>query len=206
MWTLRSPEVLGSLLLVLAVASVPAAADDTSSERARIARERAAVEAQAREAQAECAKRFAVSSCTAEVRADRRSKIQSLDRQSALLDEAQRHQRAAERLERLRQRQAAAASTPPVAIPLPRVARPAAPPASAVPEAPEVDAREAAKASRRDAEARDAARRAEASAGRAREAQAYREEVERRNRERAAGKHKPAAPLPPGGSAASSPK
>jgi hypothetical protein len=206
MWTPRSPEALGALLLMFAVASTPVAADDTSSERARIARERAAVEAQAREGEAECTTRFAVSSCAAKVRAERRSKIQSLDRQSSLLDEAQRHQRAAERLERVRQRQAAAASAPPVAIALPRVARPAAPPSSAAPQAPKAEAREAAKASRRDAEARNAARRAEASASRTREAQAYREAVERRNREREAGMRKPSAPLPPGGSAASSPK
>jgi hypothetical protein len=187
-------------LLVTLLALPAAAADNASAERERIAHERAQVEAKARAGEAACAREFAVSACLKAVRAERRSALQQLDRQRALLDDAQRKQRAAERLARIRERQEAAARAadrPSVEV----KSRQASAPAQER-SAEEVRAVEAARERRGEAasaalQADDAkaARRAAAARERAQQAASHREQVERRNRERAS-KRPPAAGLP----------
>lgn len=202
MSTRRSPEAVGAALLlaVSGLASVAGASDSAAAERARIARERSAVEVRAKAAEVACAREFAVSACLRQVRAERRSAMRQLDSQRAVLDEAQRKQRAADRLARIREHQEAAArddAKPEIEVRTRSERRPV--PERSAPETAAVEAgqaqrveRAAAAASAADAKA---ARRAAASAERARKAEAYREAVEARNRERAA-KTAPAAPLP----------
>lgn len=167
-----------------------------AQERARIAAERRAAETTYAEQVRECQGRFAVTPCIEEARAARREKMMALRRQQALLDEAQRKQRAAERMaairdkvtaEEARQSQPASAARPreaPMRIVAPRAGKPVAAPASPA---------SAASAARSAAEERNRAR----YEARQREAQAHREDAQRRAAERAAAGKKPAAPLPP---------
>jgi hypothetical protein len=195
MWIRRSLELAGAALL-LGSAAV-ASADDAATQRARIERERAAIEARARAGERECAQRFAVSSCLARVREERREGLQRLDQQQALLDDAQRKRRAAERQARIMQRQQAQARADEQRLPPPS-SRPVREALMPTPDGAQTEAvpatrpRASAAAAR---EAAEAARRAEASQRRAKEVEAHRAAVERRNRERAARKP-PAASLP----------
>ena len=92
MSTPRSPRfVLAALLAAVLTAH---AADDDASQRRRIERERAEVDARAQSGEKACAERFFVSSCLAQVRAERRVATQRLDHQRALLDDEQRKRRA----------------------------------------------------------------------------------------------------------------
>ena len=187
------PRSLESWCLVLALLSAfkALAADDIMARRARIEHERVAVQATARDAEAACARRFAVSSCVQAVHDDRRSKLHELDRQRALLDDGVRKQRAAERTQRLRERQEAAA----------RESEQSSPEVKArAPRAPETKTsatrdQEATRASRVETDQAEAGRRAHAHTARERGAATHREVVERKNRERAA-KKPPVAGLP----------
>jgi colicin import membrane protein len=203
MSTRRSLEALcGALLLAWASAGVAAdrAPDSAAAERTRIARERAAVEARARAGEAACAREFVVSSCLQQVRAERRAAVQQLERQRSVLDEAQRKQRAAERMARIRERQEAATrdqTKPKVEVRTRGESAPA--PVRAAEEVAAIEAGQAQRAQHAAAAASTAdakaVQRAQATSERARKAQAHKESVEERNRDRAA-KKAPAAPLP----------
>jgi colicin import membrane protein len=196
MSTRRSLSLLAALL---ATALAVIAADDDASQRQRIERERAAVDARAHAGETACAARFAVSSCLEQVRAERRAATQQLDHQRALLDDAQRKRKAAERQARIQERQGAQAKADdlrvaPAVEQTPRTAagRATAPASgSAAAAAPDGAKRRAAAAQEQD----QVARRAAASKERARAAALHRDVVERRNHERAA-RRAPAPPLP----------
>ena len=187
----RSRELWLVLALVGAVAPLWAG-DDQAAQRERIARERAAVMSEAEAAQAACARQFAVTACVDRVKAERRERLQSLNRERALLDEELRKRRAAQRLAQIEQRQAERAGQAPEAAVRTRAAPASAPPLRAArsPDAT-LAAREAARA-QGDVQA---AQRAAAAARRASEAQSHSAEVEQRNRDRVK-QRKPAAPLP----------
>jgi colicin import membrane protein len=201
MWTPRSLEALSRTVLIALIALPTVAADSAATERDRIARERAQAEAKARAGEAACAKEFAVAACTKSVRAERRSVMQQLDGQRALLDDAQRKQRAAERLARIRERQdaeASAAEKPSVEIKT-RQAGPSTPRGRSDEdtraEALSREQRSAAAATAVQREDVQAARRAAAARQREQDAARHRAQAEQRNRERAAQKP-PAAGLP----------
>jgi hypothetical protein len=166
---------------------------DPTAERQRIERERAHVESAAREAEAACALQFVVTACVERARAERRDRMRQLDRQRAILDEAQRKQRAADRRAAIRARQDAAANAPPAVETRAREARvpQASVPDTAAPWPPDRAQARAKAAS--DAE-QTARRRAYGSAQRAEEAKAHRVQAERRRAENAA-RHKPAQAL-----------
>lgn len=88
--------ILVCLCLALGAARAEALLNP-AAERDRIARERAAVEAQFTERQAACQRRFAVTDCVDAARQERREARAPLRRQASALDDAQRKQRAAER-------------------------------------------------------------------------------------------------------------
>ena len=117
-----------------------------------------------------------------------------LDRERAVLDDELRKRRAAERLERVRQRQAEAAVALPV-VPVRRRTRGASEPA-AVP-LPKTERAPRVQKAPLDASVAEnaAAVRAGSAARRASEADAHRVAVEKRNQARAK-QRKPAAPLP----------
>jgi colicin import membrane protein len=201
-----------SFLALLMTASCGAHAfDDDASQRWRIEHERAEVNARARAGEAACAERFVVSSCLAQVRAERRAAIQKLDHQRALLDDAQRKRRAADRQARISERQDAAARAdearqPPPATGPSRAAE-ALPPAASLADpvtaaAPLARRRHGAAAANETAVA---ARRAESSKRRAEEAAAHRAAVEQKNRVRDAKRPpSPALPVPPATAASAS--
>jgi colicin import membrane protein len=92
-------------LLACGLAGTSAAARDAAEQRAqreRIKTERAHAEAVFAQRQRECSERFVVTSCIDEARRDRRQAIERLDRREAALNEAERKQRAALRMEAIR--------------------------------------------------------------------------------------------------------
>jgi hypothetical protein len=192
----------GSLLMLMSLAFGPALAAPPGSdaaERQRIAAERAEVEKAFAAREAECRERFIVTSCLDAARRDRRDAMERLRQQQVVLDEAQRKQRAAERIEDIRnkvsaddakrreaqarvrsrearlqeqaQRSEAAASAGPAASQPDRAAR-------RPPPSPKPPAQRASEYERRQTDAKE-----------------HRAAVERRNAERTA-KGKPSKPLP----------
>ncbi len=83
----------------------PLAQTDTS-QRERIARERAAVEATTTQRVRECQERFAITACVEDARRTRRNDLAELRRQTNALDEAQRKERAERRRQTIRDHQA----------------------------------------------------------------------------------------------------
>ena len=182
-----------------------AMADDAASERAerdRIRLERGQVEAAFNARETECRRRFVVTPCLDAARRARREAMEGLRRQEAVLDEAQRKQRAAQRIEDIRNKvsgddakrsdaQGRSARTQQ------RLSEAAARPASAASAAP-MHARTPV-APNRASSAAEAERRVEYEKRQA-AAQEHREAVERRSAEHAK-TGKPAKPLPASGAA-----
>jgi colicin import membrane protein len=183
------------LIAALAQAQAPTSPDKPSSqaERERIAKQRQVAEAQYAQREAECKRRFVVTSCIDQARADRRQSLDNLHQQEIALDEVERQQRSAEHR---RRREAKAWEEINKPAPEPRLPRepkarepkPLLPPSGAASRPAPVD---------RSADEQQARERFEA---RQREAQAHKAEIEERNRKKAAAR-KPALPMP----AASSP-
>jgi hypothetical protein len=185
----RSPDLLQRCLLALTLlCALPAIGQaDASAERARIARERQQAEADYSAEVARCESQFIVASCVEKARKQRRTALDRLSRAQNVLDDAERKQRAAERLQRVQDKRRAMAERP--AEPPPRVVQraasaPAAPVSRPIPVPHDP----------RPSQAEQAEREA-AYEHRLQEAAAHRREVEQRNARRAAS-HKPAAPLP----------
>lgn len=107
--------LLALLGAAAAAAALPVQAEAPTAERVRIAAERSRVEAQYQGEERACWGRFAVNDCLAEARARRRSALADLRRQEISLNDAERKQRAAERLRAIEQRPdpAPAAAAPP---------------------------------------------------------------------------------------------
>ncbi len=89
---------LGGLLLALAWAGMAAAAAvGEDNERARIAAERAALNARFAERDRECRARFVVTSCVDDAKRERRLGLDGLKARQLKLDEAKRRARTEER-------------------------------------------------------------------------------------------------------------
>jgi colicin import membrane protein len=168
----RCPRLLASLVAL--VLPLDGMAGD-AAERQRIAAARSSVEARFAAEEAACRQRFIVTPCVDDVRVRKREALDGLRYQELRLDDAERRRRAAERLQAIEARQAAAAARPPAPV----VAAPAPRPSAAVAAAPrpprpasdgaqaEAAARRAAAEKRREAAAADQARIAEREAKRA---------------------------------------
>jgi colicin import membrane protein len=185
-----------ALLLACAVPCAPGAGIGTEAqERARIGSERAAAQSAFVSRERDCQNSFVVTSCVETARRDLREVQLRLRRQEAVLNEMQRRERAAERLETIRNRPLAsepAARSASAAAP--RTVKPQNPHvrAHAAP-APRVSAAEKQRAEALSEQKFEAASQA---------ASARRAAVEQRNAERAASGKK-AAPLPvPAGASA----
>jgi colicin import membrane protein len=183
-------------MVLSAVARADAPADDASA-RERIRAERAAAEATYVQQVQACSTNFVVTSCVDEARAKRHAALTRLDRQQLMLDEALRAQRSTERLEAIdskvsgeeaRRREEAArdrsANRRDTEEP-----KPVALPPSAVAPRPARAASDNAQRAAQEARARRAYELKQL------QAEAHRQEVERRNQERAR-KANPGAPLP----------
>ena len=166
-----------------------------SQERARISSERAAAQSAFVSRERDCQNSFVVTSCVETARRDLREVQLRLRRQEAVLDEMQRRERAAQRLETIRNRPLAAEPTPRHAVASePRAVKTGTPHvrAHAAP-APKLSDEERQRAKALSEQKFEAASQA---------ASARRAAVERRNAERAAS-GKGAAPLPvPAGASA----
>jgi colicin import membrane protein len=193
--------------LIWGLAVLPGAfaldAQGERAERERITAERARVEATFDDRQRACRERFVVTSCLEDARRDRRQALESLRQQQVILDEAQRKQRAAQRMDDIRAKVSGEEAQRREAIARDRrqekqrgeVLRRASPDGAA-PDAPAAPAPASVSAP-------DAARRVAEFEKRQAEAREHREAVERRNAERAAQGKAPAKPLPiPGGASA----
>lgn len=188
---LRALSLLAALLVL-----EPARADE-AAERERIARERSEATARHERQRRECEQRFAVTACVDEARAEHRQTMMGLRRQEALLDEAQRKQRAAERLaaieQKTRQERGAASSPMQGRASAAEPRRPRVPAmAASRPASTAAVAAAASTPDRREAESRSRAR----FDARQREAAARREAAEQRRIEREKSGKPPAAPLP----------
>jgi len=190
---LRFRAALSGLFLGLSLSGAAQAAEATSdaAERQQIKAERAAAEERFKQAEADCNKRFVVSSCIAEAQAQRRGSVEGLRMRELTLDEAKRTADAEESARRVQAKQAEAASRPP---PVARAA--SAPPAAAASAANGRTGTERVRTRSKTAdEATAAAARVAAQQRRAMEAEAHRQEVEKRNAERLA-RGKKSSPLP----------
>ena len=203
----------GKYLIVLAAlagAAVPShAATHAGTERERIARERADLQATLKKQEAACQERFVVTPCIEVARKTEREELARLRRQEVLLDEQARKQRAAESAQairsnisadeaRRREESAAATASAPVRVERAELAETPGHVERPRRELP-LPERPADPAARRSAEQQhmeryEADRRA---------AQAHREAVEQRNAKRiASGKVAAPLPVPSGASAA----
>jgi hypothetical protein len=203
---LRSPEFRFIAFAVLLSGAGWALADgvDAQAERARIARERTQVEQRyGREVQA-CNEQFVVTACVEDAKARRRDDLERLAREEGVLDDAARRERGAERLKRLDEKQRDAAEHPallasapprvveraaPASVPAPALRTPSRVPHPATPSQPT--------AAERRQNLADYQRRQDA-------AQAHREAVERRLKEREAKKAKAASEASSAAAAAAS--
>ena len=165
-----------------------------ADERARISAERAQAQKAYDARYRECQSQFAVTACVDKARAERRATLEQLAQQQAVLDDAERKQRAAQRAqlihEKMSQGNAPAAQrpAPELNVKAPRASRRAA--SAAAPRAP------ASAASAGLTDAQRAHNRADYERHQ-REAAEHREELERRAVDRASHQDKPLAPLPP---------
>lgn len=182
------------------------------AERDRIKREREQVESTFKTRQLECRGRFVVTPCIDQARRERREALDRLRLQQEVLDEAQRKQRAAQRMEDIRSKVSADESRQREAsAPIRRSphAKPAAiqpgpassPPAAVLRQAPPAAVPRPASANASAAQVQE--RKLKAYEKRQKEAAEHRAEVERRNAQRAASGPAPAKPLPTPASAAS---
>lgn len=183
--------------------ALDAATERAERDRIKAGRDRAEAAYVARER--ECRQRFVVTPCLDQARRDRRESFERLRQQQEVLDEAQRKQRAAQRIDEIRtkvsveeakQREAAShdrrkeMERPEVmATSSPSQAAPSATAASGVTEATSQPSLAARSASLEREHVADYERRQ-------REAKAHKEAVERRNAERLATGRPPARGLP----------
>lgn len=192
----RRSRVVGAIVVSLQLLGTSAARADeppqAQHERRSIAAERAAVEAQARTAEAECRSRFVVSGCVADVQAQRRAALAKLRERELVLDEAKRQADANAQAQRVQAKRDEAATKPSPEPHAPAVKlRASQAPASAAHGSERVRPR-----SKTLDDAHEAARRAALQQQRLREADEHRQQVQQRDAERAARGKKAAQPLP----------
>jgi len=180
------PTTAAALLLALLCQAAVAAPESDAAERQRIAADRQAVEARFQAARQDCETRFTVNNCLDEARQVRRQALVPLQRQTHLLDDARRRERAVERLRAIQARESAAAAKPALA--------PAAP-SSAGSANPKPTVRHAVRPAPQASAAQAASQRAAQHQQRLDEAQAHQDAVLARNARRDA-QRKPAASLP----------
>jgi colicin import membrane protein len=181
-------HAIALLLACAAPWALGAGVGTEAEERARISSERAAAQSAFVSRERDCQNSFVVTSCVETARRDLREVQLRLRRQEAVLNEMQRRERAAQRLEAIRNRPVApepAARSASAAAP--HVTKPQTPRVRAHPApTPKVSAAEKQRAEALSEQKFEAASQA---------ASARRAAVERRNAERAASGKK-AAPLP----------
>jgi len=199
---IRSIARVGTAWLCVALLAPTAfAATERDAQRQRIAVERAAAQTRYAERERACQGRFVVTSCVDAARQEQRATLARLRHEELALDDAQRHEAAAERRRALADKAASDAERAQADAVAPRSERIRRPPT------PHPAAKTGTGSAAKPMESADERRAAEQRSqrefeARARAAQAHREAVEQRNAQRAS-KGKVAAPLPvPSGASA----
>lgn len=208
--------------LAIALAGLPAWSQSTAAsgktdfaaERTRLTAERAQVDKVFREQRAVCFKRFAVEECLAQSRVQKRTSLDDIKRQEALINDAERKRRGGAALDRLEEKasaqraQEAAAQREKAGKATQERQQRAADHESAraglaAKEADKVRQYESRQRAHAEHMAKESQRRAEAPAqvGRqeekVRKAEAHRAEVEKKNAERSKPRSAPLPPAPP---------
>jgi colicin import membrane protein len=194
----RRPGRAGSAAFAWSLAAVlglGGSAAHGADERARIATERAQVEKIYDAQYRECQSGFVVTACVDSAKAQRRAALEQLAQQQAILDDADRRQRAAQRAQQIHEKLAqsaphaphvaASAAALPLQIRAPRVQRAAHGAASAPRAAGSAAFSEAQRAHNREEFERHQ-----------QEAAGHREELERRAVDRASKRDRPPTALP----------
>lgn len=180
-------------------------AEDLQAQRRRIEDERRVVIEQAAQEERRCQERFIVTPCVEDVRARRRESLDRLARDLAVVDGALRQQRAADRLQRLSDKQRAQREAMNRPAPPPRVlnraeaTRPASAASAGSSASAEPTSSRSGNAAKGSTSAPDKVQQRRNKAEheeRVRQAQQRRDEVLQRNARRAAEGRAPAAPLP----------
>lgn len=192
----------------LASAQVPAAPSsvsmgtaDHTAERERIRREREAIDKNLQRTQVACYQRFAVEDCLRAARRQARTDHAVLRQQESLMDDRERRERAAQRLQSIEDRQSARAvdAPEPPAI-APRASRPAHSPGplprARLPASPP-DAARTSQEQRRQALQMRAAEERQRQMEKQQAALERKARVQQRQAQEAARGHQPAAPLTP---------
>lgn len=185
-------------MLAFVAAAQAATEVELRDRKQHIAQQRREVAAQFAERERRCHEQFVVTSCVEDVRAERRRALEKLAQEQAVVDEALRQQRAADRLQQLADKQRAASARQSASAPPPRVVQRLAPALRAA-SAPSPAASSAERPGPRPAQALGAGERRARQAAyeqRIREAEQRRLDVERRQQERARQGRTQAAPLP----------
>ena len=103
---------LGCLLAASTALAQTEPASSLAGDAEHIQRERQAAEQQYEAARRDCGQRFAVTACLDQARGARRKVLDALARRQALIDDARRRERAAQRLRDIEDRKARAAARP----------------------------------------------------------------------------------------------
>jgi colicin import membrane protein len=194
----RGLAVCSLLSLCIANAATPRG---DAAERERISAERAVVETRFAEERLACERNFVVTSCVDAARKRERDGLARLRRQEALLDEAQRRQRAAERIAAIRTKVSAEEDRRREQAAQPRRERPLLPQPPSAGPAPAGRAASAPAPRSATANAQREARNRARFDARQREAREHRDAAQRRTAQRVKQGHAPAAPLPVPGAA-----
>lgn len=199
--------VFFSLLWVaLAAAQAPAAPSSVSpgglnhaAERERIGRERLAIDEALQRTQAACYQRFAVEDCLRTARRRAREHLAVLRQQESMMDDRERRERAAQRLQSIEERQNTRGAEVPSVI-MPRASHPQKPLGvlqRAHPQARQADSAQANQEERRQALQQRAAVERQRQKEKQQAAQERKARVQQRQEQDAARGRKPAAPLVP---------
>lgn len=191
--------------------AAPAGPSEREAQRERIRQQREAIQAQRQQAEAACYQRFAVQDCLNREHNTARDAEAALRKEELRLNEADRRERAAERLRMIEQKKAQAQSAAPGAAPAavapgPADGRDQQAQQRALEQRQRQQSHQSEQAARAAGEAERAASAQLRQAEKLKDSQARRERFERQQAEDAALGIKPSAPLPPSPSPVQSPR
>ena len=183
----------------VAPSAVPSEPQDSAVERERIRREREAIDQALQRTQVTCYQRFAVEDCLRAARRQARKEQAVLRQQESMMDDRERRERAAQRLQSIEERQGARTADAPLGV-APRASHPQKSPAAlprALPAASKPDTARASPEQRRQALQQRAAVERQRQTEKQQAAQERKARVQQREEQDAARGRQPAAALVP---------
>lgn len=183
----------------VALSAVPSEPQDSAAERERIRRERDAIDQALQRTQVTCYQRFAVEDCLRAARRQARKEQAVLRQQESMMDDRERHERAAQRLQSNEERQSVRTADAPSGV-APRASLPQKSPAAlprAMPAASKPDTARTNPEQRRQALQQRAAVERQRQTEKQQAAQKRKARVQQRQEQDAARGRQPAATLVP---------